>query len=75
MNDLNEGMKKSQSAMFSSGESSEYDGGTYDLKKFKKSEMSSQEFSSSEHGIDEFVRSGCESQEHGQKKRSPKENR
>lgn len=71
LDDLNEGMKKSHSAMFGSGESSEYDGGSYDLKKFKKSGMSSQEFTSSEHGTGEFVHSGGESQEHGQKKRSP----
>ncbi|XP_015166250.1 proline-rich receptor-like protein kinase PERK4 [Solanum tuberosum] len=72
LDDLNEGMKKSPStAMFGSSESSEYDGGSYDLKKFKKSGMSSQEFTSSEHGTGEFVHSGGESQEHGQKRHTP----
>lgn len=72
LDDLNEGMKKSHSAMFGSGESSEYDGGSYDVKKFRKSGMSSQEFTSSEHGTTgEFVHSGGESQELRQKKLSP----
>ncbi|CAN4119705.1 unnamed protein product [Withania somnifera] len=71
LDDLNEGMKKSNSAMFGSSESSEYDGGAYDLKKFKKSGMSSQEFTSSEHGTSEFFQSRGESQEHGHKKGSP----
>lgn len=72
LDDLNEGMKKNNSAMFGSGESSDYDGGSYDLKKFKKSRISSQEFTSGEHGTTgEFVHSSGESHELGQIKRRP----
>ncbi|XP_006365092.1 putative proline-rich receptor-like protein kinase PERK6 [Solanum tuberosum] len=49
LDDLNEGGKLGHSATLSSG-SSEPDGGSYDLKKFRKSSMSSQEYSSSENG-------------------------
>lgn len=63
LDDLNEGGRHGNSAMFSS--SSEYDGASYsDLKRFKKAGMSSQEFTSSEHGFTgEFVHSGGNSQE------------
>ncbi|KAK4378356.1 hypothetical protein RND71_000218 [Anisodus tanguticus] len=50
LDDLNEGGKLGHSATLSSGGSSEHDGGSYDLKKFRKSSMSSQEYSSSENG-------------------------
>ncbi|KAA8536112.1 hypothetical protein F0562_028590 [Nyssa sinensis] len=71
LEDLNEGVKPGHSTVFGSGGSSEYDASssTSDMKKFRKTAMSSQEFTSSEHGqTGEFgVRpsssSGGESQE------------
>ncbi|MCD9643596.1 hypothetical protein HAX54_031199 [Datura stramonium] len=50
LDDLNEGGKLGHSATINSAGSSEHDGGSYDLKKFRKSSMSSQEYSSSENG-------------------------
>ncbi|CAH9056267.1 unnamed protein product [Cuscuta europaea] len=48
--------ENSSATTFGSGGSSEYDGNPYDMKKFRKSVLSSQEFSSGEHGMtDEFV--------------------
>ncbi|KZT75271.1 hypothetical protein F511_47704 [Dorcoceras hygrometricum] len=53
LDDLNEGIKSGHNGMFSSSGTSESDSGSYpDLKRFRKggTGMSSQEFSSSEHG-------------------------
>ncbi|KAM3291701.1 putative proline-rich receptor-like protein kinase PERK6 [Capsicum chacoense] len=50
LDDLDEGGKLGHNATSSSSGSSEHDGGSYDLKKFRKSSMSSQEYSSSENG-------------------------
>ncbi|CAK9142570.1 unnamed protein product [Ilex paraguariensis] len=64
---LNEGVKPGHGAMSSYGGSSEYDGGSYhsEMKKFRKTGLSSQEFTSSEHGTTgEFATTpGGESQE------------
>nr|XP_027101551.1 putative proline-rich receptor-like protein kinase PERK6 [Coffea arabica]XP_027108656.1 putative proline-rich receptor-like protein kinase PERK6 [Coffea arabica] len=63
LEDLNEGVKPGHSALFGSSSSSEYDSSYHtDLKKFmKKTGLSSQEFTSSEHG--EYAHSSGESQE------------
>ncbi|KAL2512219.1 Proline-rich receptor-like protein kinase PERK4 [Abeliophyllum distichum] len=63
LDDLNEGVRPGHSAMFSS--SSEYDtASNSDVKRFRKAGISSQEFTSSEHGLrGEFVHSGGDSQE------------
>lgn len=67
LEDLHEGVKPGHSALFGSSGSSEYDNTSYqtDLKKFmKKTGLSSQDFTSSEHGMTgEFIHSGGESQE------------
>lgn len=76
LEDLSEGVKPGHSAVFSSG-SSEYDGSysQLDMKKFraKAGTLSSQEFTSSEHGMTgEFVHSsGGESQEYRSRGHTP----
>ncbi|KAL2537433.1 Proline-rich receptor-like protein kinase PERK4 [Forsythia ovata] len=63
LDDLNEGVRPGHSAMFSS--SSEYDASSNsDAKRSRKAGISSQEFTSSEHGLrGEFVHSSGDSQE------------
>lgn len=52
LEDLNEGVKPGHSAIFGSSGSSEYDSSYHsDVKRFRKGAMSSQEFTSSEHGV------------------------
>uniref|UniRef100_A0A5B6YZJ2 non-specific serine/threonine protein kinase n=1 Tax=Davidia involucrata TaxID=16924 RepID=A0A5B6YZJ2_DAVIN len=52
LEDLNEGVKPGHSSVFGSNSSPDYDGSSYstDMKKFRKMALSSQEFTSSEHG-------------------------
>nr|XP_016439343.1 PREDICTED: putative proline-rich receptor-like protein kinase PERK6 [Nicotiana tabacum] len=58
LDDLNKGSTPGHSGIPGSGESSECDGRSYDIKKFKKSEISSEEFTRSQHGsTGEFVHS------------------
>ncbi|KAA8545963.1 hypothetical protein F0562_020586 [Nyssa sinensis] len=54
LEDLNEGVKPGHSSVFGSGSSggTDYDGNSStDIKKFRKVALSSQEFTSSEHGL------------------------
>ncbi|KAL7002706.1 Proline-rich receptor-like protein kinase perk1 [Sarracenia purpurea var. burkii] len=76
LEDLNEGVKPSHSSVFGSSGGSEYeDSYNSGMKRFGKPGMSSQEFTSSEHGVTgEFVLHGGESQEiryNASRRRSP----
>lgn len=52
LDDLNEGVRPGQSAIYTSSGSSDYDANAYDadMKKFRKMALTSQEFVSSEFG-------------------------
>ncbi|CAK9142982.1 unnamed protein product [Ilex paraguariensis] len=73
LEDLNEGVKPGHSAIFGSTGSSEYDGSNHgEMKKFRKAGLSSQEFTSSEHGVTgEFVNTSSDESPEIRRMRSP----